>query len=172
MARVDYECTKGHVFEDDYISDQVQCKQSKCKASAEIIWMAPRSPHRQLQTPIVMWRYSDGSLGVAGGADSKTPRGAERVEIRSIGEYRRHVKELNGQHQRIEKRKDEAYLEAKATFEKEHRSRLTYLMGQESDPFARDIYREALERDKSERMPSSFSEYFSVAMEMNRSNYE
>ena len=172
MPNYDWQCKNEHIFERIVPLDQESCKCPECGTKSEKIWLSPRSPHRQLQTPIVMWRYSDGRLGIAGGADSRTPRGAERVEIRSIGDYRRYTKELNAQHKRIEDRKDERYLEAKEAMEHERRSRLSYLMGQESDPHARDLYREALERGKNERMPSSFKEYFSVAMEMDRSNYE
>jgi hypothetical protein len=88
---------------------------------ADIIWLSPESPHRQLHTPIVMWRYSDGSLGVAGGADSRTPKNAERVEIRTAGEYRRYAKELNGQLQSKDERREERYAEAMAKMEKHYR---------------------------------------------------
>jgi hypothetical protein len=117
-----------------------------------------------------MWRYKDGSLGIAGGADSKTPRDAERVEIRSVGEYRQYAKELNGQMRETEERRENRFQEKKEFLEKQRRSNLSWMMGQESDPHARELYREALSRE-SER-PSSFREFFSVAMEMDRSNYE
>lgn len=172
MPNYDWECKNGHIFERIVSLDQERAKCSECGCMAEKIWLSPKSPHRQLQNPIVMWRYSDGSLGVAGGADSRTPKGAERVEIRSIGDYRRYAKELNRQHREIEERRDERYLEAKEHMEHERRSRLSYLMGQESDPHARALYREALERNKGGRERPSFSEYFSVAMEMDPSNYE
>lgn len=55
--------------------------------------------------------------------------------------------------------------------EKHQRSNIAWLMGQETDPVAKDIYREALERDRSKASPS-FKEYFSVAMEMDKSNYD
>ena len=169
-GRLDYECNNGHVFEAEGNKSRRRCP--TCRSVSEIIWLSPRSPHRQLQTPIVMWRYPDGSLGVAGGADSKTPRGAERVEIRSIGEYRKHVKDLNKQFLSKEQLREEKYMEAKENLEREGRSNLAWAMGQESDPVARDIYREALEYNKGghERLP--FSEYFSIAMEMYKSNYE
>ena len=60
----------------------------------------------------------------------------------------------------------------KEAMEKESRSRISYLMGQESDPVARDIYREALEHGKNSRRSREFQEYFSTAMEMDPSNYE
>lgn len=59
----------------------------------------------------------------------------------------------------------------KERMEKEQRSRLSYLMGQESDPVAKDIYREALEGNRGKGSPK-FQEYFSTAMEMDKSNYE
>lgn len=56
--------------------------------------------------------------------------------------------------------------------ETERRSRLSHLMGQESDPVAKDIYREALEYDKGGRRSREFQEYFSMVMEMDKSNYD
>lgn len=172
MARLDYECERGHRFEADYGSDHIDCTHPGCDSKAEIIWMSPRSPHRQLQTPIVMWRYEDGSLGVAGGADSRTPKNAERVEIRSIGEYRRYAKEINSQLKGKEDRREERFAEAMENMEKHYRSNLAWAMSQETDPIAKDIYREALERQGGRRRAPNFGEFFSIAMEMDKSNYE
>ena len=168
MAFLNYECKKGHQFEKEGGKNRVRCPE--CGSLSEILWVSPRSPHRQLQTPIVMWRYKDGSLGVAGGADSKTPRDAERVEIRSVGEYRQYAKELNSQMRETEERREARFQEKKEFLERQRRSNLAWAMGQEKDPVARELYREALER-KSDRAPS-FREFFSVPMEMDRSNYE
>ena len=170
MAMLDYQCKKEHIFEAEGPDEKRKCPE--CGTIAEIIWMAPRSPHRQLPTPIVMWRYKDGSIGVAGGADSKTPRGAERVEIRSVGEYRRMAKELNSQHRGKEERREERFLEYREKMEKHMRSNLAHMMGQETDPVARDIYREALNYQRTSGKRPPFQEYFSVAMEMDKSNYE
>lgn len=167
---LNYECPNNHRFQRVSNKDKVKCPQ--CKKMSEILWIREGSSHQQLQTPIVMWRYSDGRLGVAGGADSKTPKGAHRVEIRSVGEYRKHVKELNQQLREKEERRDERYLQAKEYMEKKSRSNLSYLMGQESDPAARDLYRVALERDLGGHKPLPFSDFFSVVMENDRSNYE
>lgn len=170
MAILEYECNQGHRFERDGGKDRVRCP--KCRSMAEILWMAPRSPHRQLATPIVMWRYADGSLGVAGGADSRTPRNAERVEIRSILEYRRYAKEINQQVREREEKKEDKYLEAKAEIDRQHRANLSYAMGQETDQAARDLYREALKRGDAGTYSPSFREFYSVAMEMDKSNYD
>jgi hypothetical protein len=168
MPLLNYECKNGHIFERDYSRDVETCP--KCKGKAEILWISPSSPHQQLQTPIVVWKYADGSLGVAGGADSKTPKNAERVEIRSIGEYRKYTKELNNQLKTIDDKREERFLQQKEFLEKQRRSNLAWMMGQETDPHARELYREALSRE-SDKSPS-FREFFSVAMEMDRSNYE
>jgi hypothetical protein len=119
-----------------------------------------------------MWRYADGSLGVAGGADSKTPKNAERVEIRSLGEYRRYTKEINSQLREKEERREDRFQERKAELERQRRSNLSWAMGQESDPVARDLYREALQRGSKENRTVSFKEFFSTVMEMDKSNYE
>jgi abortive infection bacteriophage resistance protein len=89
-----------------------------------------------------------------------------------VGEYRRYAKRLNNLHRDKESKREEAFLAMKEQMEHEQRSRLSYLMGQETDPVARDIYREALEHGKNSRRSHEFQEYFSVAMEMDRSNYE
>lgn len=172
MPNYDWECKNEHVFEQitPYDQDSVRCP--KCKSKASRVWMAPRSPHRQLQTPIVLWKYADGTLGVAGGADSQTPPNAERVEVRTAGEYRRYSKELNNQLREKEARREEKYRESREAIEHHFRSDLAYKMGQESDPIAREIYREALERHKGGFSSTSFKEFFSVAMENDRSNYE
>lgn len=60
----------------------------------------------------------------------------------------------------------------KEAMEKEQRSRLSYLMGQETDPVARDIYREALQHQGTKRGERAFREYFSIAMENDKSNYD
>lgn len=171
MPNYDWECKNEHVFERITPYEQEHCKCPTCGSKSSRVWMSPRSPHRQLQTPIVMWRYADGSLGVAGGADSKTPPNAERVEIRTSGDYRRYSKELNQRLREKDERREERFQEAKEAMERQMRSNLSYMMGQENDPVAKDIYREALERSRSSSSPT-FREFFSVAMEMDRSNYE
>ena len=169
MPILTYECNNGHQFEKEGGRDRVKCP--TCRSLSEILWVSPRSPHRQLQTPIVMWRYPDGSLGIAGGADSITPKTAERVEIRSAGEYRRYAKELNQQRREIDEKKETQFQEHRERMEREKRSSLAWMMGQESDPVAREIYREALNTDRRAAAPS-FQEFFSMAMEMDKSNYE
>lgn len=168
MPILDYQCDNDHIFESTTKDKVVICP--KCSSPSEIIWLSPSSPHRQLQVPIVMWQYPDGSLGVAGGADSKTPPNAERVEIRSAGQYRRYAKQINTQLQTKDSKLEERYLQVKEHMDKQARSRLTYLMGQESDPLAKDIYREALK--SKGRVSPQFREFFSAAMENDRGNYD
>lgn len=167
-----FECRKGHQFEQYVEWDQDTTKCPQCRSVAERVWLAPRSPHRQLKDPIVFWKYADGTVGVAGGSDSRTPSNAERVEVRTIGEYRQHVKQLNQQWREKEERRDERYFEAKEKLDRETRSRISYLMGQESDPVARDIYRVALEANTGGSMPSAFSEIYAQIAEMDASNRE
>lgn len=170
MPVLDYECDNGHLFQASKGRDREKCP--TCGLRSPIIWLSPRSPHRQLQTPIVVWEYPDGTVGVAGGADSRTPLAAHRRELRSVGEYRKFAKTLNSQLAAKDSKREEAFLAMKERMEHEQRSRLSHLMGQESDPVARDIYREALEHNKGGRRPREFQEYFSVAMEMDKSNYD
>jgi hypothetical protein len=138
---------------------------------SEILWVTDNA-HRQLQTPIVMWRYSDGRLGVAGGADSKTPKNAERIEIRSKAEYDRYARQINSQLKEKDDRKEDRFLEAREKMQKRHRSNLAWAMGQENDPMAKDLYRTALEWKRDSGPAQQFREFYSVVMENDRSNYE
>lgn len=169
MAILNYQCNNDHIFESEYTEDTKLCPQ--CNSISDIIWMTNNSPHRQLQTPIVMFEYSDGTLGVAGGHDSKTPSSAERIEIRSIGDYRKYSKRLNSQLLSKERQRDEKFMEAREIMESRSRANLHYLLSQESDPIARDIYKEALSKSSS-KSKGDFREFFSIAMEMDRGNYE
>lgn len=170
MSRLDYECANNHIFESNSGRDRERCP--TCGSRADIIWLSPSSPHRQLQTPVVFWRYSDGTMGIAASANSRTPKDAERVEARSFGDYRRHTKELNNQLRSKEMRREESFLKQKEQIEKAHRSQLSHMMANESDPAARDIYREALDRGNKSGRPLSFGEFFSMAMEMDKNNHE
>lgn len=172
MPLYDWECKNEHIFEQSTAWDKQKIVCPQCGASAQRIWMAPASPHRQLSVPIVFWKYSDGTIGVAGRADAKTPKNAERVEARSAGDYRRLAKRMNEQLRSKEFRKEEDFLRQKEEIEKAHRSQLSHMMANESDPVAREIYRYALERGNSSGRPLSPGEFFSIAMEMDRSNYE
>jgi hypothetical protein len=137
---------------------------------SEILWVTDNT-HQQLQTPIVMWRYSDGRLGVAGGTNSKTPKGAERIEIRSRGEYTRYAKEINQQLKSKDDRREERFAETREKMERARRSNLAWAMGQETDPVARDFYREALRRGDGGTAAPNFQDFYSVVMENDRSNY-
>lgn len=172
MPVLNFECEKGHQFEAEYTSDRIPCQRKRCKSTAEILWVAASSPHRQFQTPIVMWKYADGSLGVAGGANSHTPPNAERIEIRSGMEYRKHVNELNRQRRGVEERREERYQEVLEYQTKQAHSNLNTLMANESDPYARDLYREALARSSGGHQKLPYSDFYSVVMENDRSNYE
>lgn len=170
MASLDYECDNGHLFTASRGRDREKCPQ--CGLRAPIIWISPRSPHRQLKEPIVMWKYADGTLGVAGGSDSRTPPNAERLEIRSVGEYRRLARTLNSQLRGKESQREERFMQMREAMQKQSRSNLSTLMANETDPAARDIYREALERSGKNNSKADFREFFSMAMEMDKSNYE
>lgn len=167
MVRLDYECDNGHQFErlDRKAVEHPKCP--KCGVRADILWLASESPHRQLRDPIVMFRYADGKLGPAGHRDARTPQGAERIEIRSMGEYRSTMRELNAQSRAGEARKDERFMEHYERQESERRGRLTWLMGQESDPAARQVYREALEQ-RGDPPRADTREWFCEAMEYDR----
>jgi len=141
--------------------DQVKC--TECGGVADRIYLGTRSPHQQFSVPIVMWRYKDGKLGVAGKADASTPKGADRVEISNLGDYRKYVKELNSQHRGEEGRKEERYMQEVERVMGECNRELARLASIETDPMARDILLEGMKwsNDKS----PEFREWYSEIME-------
>lgn len=158
-----FECPEGHQFEKQVKWNQEQSKCPECGAQAERVYMSRRSPHQQFSQPIVMWRYQDGKLGVAGRADARTPANADRIEINNMGEYRRYVKELNAQHRSAESRQEERYLEQVEDYLAPGNRELARLAAQESDPMAKAILLEGLKAsyDKSPQ----FREWYSEVME-------
>lgn len=123
-----------------------------------------RSPHVQFSKPIVFWRYKDGSIGVAASDRSKPPKGADRIECNNRAEYQRYSKELNQQFQGRENKRQEDYMRVYEQQVAERRGKLSWLMANESDPAAREIYREALER-KGDPQKADLREWYSEVME-------
>lgn len=74
------------------------------------------------------------------------------------------VRELNSSLRGRENAKQERYLEHYERQVSERRARLTWLMANESDPAAKDIYREALER-KGDPQKADLREWYSEVME-------
>lgn len=158
-----FECPSGHQFEKQVKWNQEQAKCPECGEQAERVYMSRRSPHQQFSQPIVLWRYKDGKLGVAGRADARTPANADRIEINNMGEYRRHMKELNAQHRSQESNQEERYQREVERLMGESNRELNRLLAQETDPAARAILREGI-KAQNERAPS-FREWYSEVME-------
>lgn len=154
-------CGKQREARVKWNTDVVKCKE--CGGRAERVWVRERSVHQQFATPIVLWRYTDGTLGVAGRADAKTPKNADRVEIHNLAEYRQHVKELNGQTAGRELAREERYQREVERLMKDADRELSRLLASETDPAARDLLREAM-RHGYER-PQAPREWYAEVME-------
>lgn len=74
------------------------------------------------------------------------------------------VRELNSSLRGQENAKQERYLEQYERQVSERRGRLTWLMANESDPAAREIYQKALEQ-KGDPIKADLREWYSEVME-------
>jgi hypothetical protein len=153
MIRQSFECESGHQSERMVKggTEHIRCPQ--CRKRAEILWQADRSYHSHLQEAVVIFKMPDGSYSFPGTNRARTPAGAERMELRKAGEVRKVMREHNRREAALESHKEQRYLEVAERQQSERRAKLTHLMGQENDPVAKDLYREALNRAHLE--PSS-----------------
>lgn len=146
VVRQSFECDAGHQFEATVKSGVGRKRCPECKQWAQILWQADRGYHSHMKDAVVIFRLADGSFSFPGKSTAKTPAGAERMELRKAGEVRAVMKQYNQQMGAKEAAKDYRYMKEAERQQSERRATLHHLMGQESDPAARDLYREALER--------------------------
>lgn len=152
-----FECPQGHQ-EDRMVpggTDSIRCL--KCKRKASILWEA-YSP-QYLKDPVLIFKMADGSYSFPGSSRARTPKGATRMELRKPQEVRAVMKEYNASLRSQEERKEERYMEHAQAQQDERRRALHHLMGQESDPTARQLYRDALDQAKLQEAPR-FREFY------------
>lgn len=164
IVRQTFECDAEHRFDKIVKSGIDKAKCPECGGKADILWIAEKSYHSHLKDAVVVFRMADGSFSFPGSNTAKTPKGAERMEMRKAGEVRQLMKRYNDQMGEKERRKDERYMEAAERQNSERRKTLHHLMGNETDAAARDLYREALNRAKVEQ-PERYREYYNEACE-------
>lgn len=169
MPMHDFECSNGHVFEKmvDWTVNQIKCE--KCTKKAFRVFLS-RKERRVMETPMVIFKYADGSYGPPGRSDAPTPSDAERIEIRSMAEYDSVMKDWN-RHEKSKRQKGfEHWQEQQEKMTKMRREELSAELAKTSDPLAKDLLRAALERNHEERF--TYNPIFNEAMEYNRSNRE
>jgi hypothetical protein len=125
----------------------------QCGEPGEILWQIDRGCHSHLKEPVLVFKMPDGSYSFPATNQAKTPQGAERMELTKAGEVRVVLRDYNRMTEAKDRAQEERYMEVAQAQQDERRARLHHLMGQESDPAAKDLYREALERAKYEEAP-------------------
>lgn len=167
MKLFDYECGKGHQFEQlaEWDQDEVPCPKCKKKAMAERIWMSKRSGYRHMETPIVVDRLPDGTYSFPGTRDSARPAGAERVELKTFGDYRREIKKINNVYRDQAARDQEALHERHEIILNAYRDQARQVLAQTDDNWARDFIREALSAYNTDKPASRYAEIWNEAME-------
>ena len=172
MPLHDFECPEGHQFEKIVKWDQMAAKCPECGKRAQQVWLARRSVHRQLSDPIVVHRLADGSYSFPGRSDVPTPKGAERIEMRTMGEYQREFRRINQDFASKASRHDEELHRRHEAILSHARSDLRQMMAQSDDPLVKDLCRHALESYNSDRPDRSGGAIWSEAMERDASNRE
>lgn len=172
MPLHDFECPSGHQYDAVVSWDQERSKCPTCGRLGARVWMSRHSSQRQLRDPIVLHKLPDGTYSFPGRSDTPTPEGAERIEMRSIGDYRREMRKVNQTFREKAARHDEALHERHEAFLTAMRSDLRSFAAQTSDPLIKDLCRHVLESYNSDRPQSSFGEIWNDAMERDASNRE
>lgn len=152
MVRLEYSCKTGHRWERVSQAALKRPRCPECGKRGEIFWTTGQSDGF-LKEAVLVFRLADGRLSFPGRNDVRTPKGAERMELRKASEVRKIMKDYNSYASGKEAQREEGYLKYAERQQSERRAKLTYLMGQESDPAAKDLYREALKRAEYEPSP-------------------
>lgn len=101
MPMIDVRCgTCGHESEIFRHISQMDDPMPNCEngcdwAPVERIYVYQR-PHsfRGLSNPVVVYRNSDGTIGIPGSKDARIPEGSERIELRTSADVQRISKEM------------------------------------------------------------------------------
>lgn len=167
MKRYDYECAKGHQFEElgDWDQEEIPCPKCKGKNMAERIWISKNSGYRHMTTPIVVDRLPDGSYSFPGDRKSKPPAGAERIEMKTHADYRREMKKVNEHFKSKTEMDREALHRNHEIILDAYRKEARQLMNEIDDPWAKDFIRSALEQYNTNKPTSSFGEIWNEIME-------
>jgi len=112
-----------------------------------------------MKEAVLVFKMPDGSFSFPGKNTALTPAGAERLELRKVGEVRKVLKEYNKREESKERKKEQTYMVHAQQQQDERRATLHHLMGQETDPTARQLYRHDIERAKYEEAPK-YREFF------------
>lgn len=142
----------------------------ECGKRATRIFLS-KSERRMMANPMILFKYADGGYGPPGRSDAPTPVDAERIEIRSFADYNRVMKDWNCYERGKAEAAHERWLENKEKFLEAGRREIASQLARETDPFAKDLLRAALEREREPDRPN-FREIYAEAMEHNSSNRE
>lgn len=169
MPLYDYQCRRCGNFEQMGRAEDRFVPCVTCDRRAERVWLS-RGERRFLERPIVLHRHADGQWGVPGRADVPTPPGAERVEIRSMQEYNRVMKQMNAEEGARTARHDERVHAAREHAIKLGREKLVTRLAQSDNPADRDLIRSALAHYDTAAQAGSHRPMFCEALEMDASN--
>ena len=96
MPLFDFKCSAKHLFEALAPSDTERIRCRHCKRIAHRVFVSRSTYERLAQpfNPVVVFRKADGSYSIPGDASKPTPKGCERVELRTMTQVRRFENEM------------------------------------------------------------------------------
>ena len=154
MPTYEYECPRGHSFSRfDSVANWRElrpCEHPRCRETAQQFLRPSTGRFASFAKPIVVFKAKNGQIRIPGGADTKTPRGYDRVELTNLHEadsferqyserLRRHSSDLRAAH-------DEHFAE----YMKSQRSELRAEMAR-MHPFARAVAELAMKKTDESR---------------------
>lgn len=164
----DFQCTKCDAIFEARAHWKAERAKCKCGGEAERVWLS-RS-RRGLSRPIVLFRHLDGTYEYPGDASKRTPRGAERIEIRTMAEYTRVMAKINDHECRKWQDSEDRRQQGREAVLAPGRADILHQLSRETDPHARAILNEAVKSLDNDKDPRRYSSLFNEAMEMNAAN--
>jgi len=164
MVNHSYECPKcGHQFDKIVEWDQRYVKCEQCPAQAERTWATSRA--RRFREPVVLHKYADGTYGVPGRSDAKTPKGAERIECWNIPDYERALHKMNAAERATAARRHEGGEAMREEQMRAVREEVKHRMRNASSEWEKEMLAITLERSDKTYNPLRFQEFYSEAIE-------
>ena len=159
----DYRCSAGHIFEANlrWDIDRTKCQIPRCRKAAKRIWL-PRACRAQRFDPVVVFRDKAGTYRFPGRANAPTPKGCERVELKTMQQVARFEGEMNASEKRRWEDHRKREIECFAPVRKQLRGELVEAMGGMSN-YGRDFARLAIKAsDRSDAAKNKFEAGFHV----------
>lgn len=161
MPLYDYKCPNGHIFEaySRLSEEPIACRECSQPAMITLLSISGvGQQNAQHFDPVVVFRDPDGEYRFPGQSSDPTPRGCERVELRTIAEVRSFEKRMNDS----ERRKYQSHKEVESHYWNEKRSASRADLREQMrhmSPFGRDFAELAMRKGDRKSLSSEAARY-------------